>query len=51
MERDLLPALVEAGRLDGVAGDGFFIDIGLPETYDDAQTSVPGWWSGVREGS
>lgn len=36
LERDLLPKLAETGRLSGEALDGFFIDIGLPETYEEA---------------
>ncbi len=41
LEGALLPRLAQEGRLSGVAYDGFFIDIGIPETYEDAQTSVP----------
>ena len=44
IETDLLPALVTEGALSGVVDEGFFIDIGLPETYQQAQTSVPEWW-------
>ena len=44
IETDLLPALVLEGALSGVVDEGFFIDIGLPETYQQAQTIVPGWW-------
>ena len=44
IETDLLPALVEEGAVSGVVDDGFFIDIGLPETYEQAQTRVPAWW-------
>ena len=44
IETDLLPALVLEGALSGVVDEGFFIDIGLPETYRQAQTSVPEWW-------
>ena len=44
IETDLLPALVSDGELSGVVDEGFFIDIGLPETYAQAQTSVPEWW-------
>jgi NDP-sugar pyrophosphorylase family protein len=45
IETDLLPALAEEGDLVGLPSDGFFIDIGLPETFADAQRSVPAWWS------
>lgn len=41
LEGLLLPRLAQEGRLAGVAYDGFFIDIGIPQTYEDAQTSVP----------
>ena len=45
IETELLPALAEEGDLVGLHSDGFFIDIGLPETLADAQRSVPAWWS------
>jgi NDP-sugar pyrophosphorylase family protein len=45
LERDLFPVLAESGDLVGLRCDGFFIDIGLPETYTAAQRSVPEWWS------
>jgi D-glycero-D-manno-heptose 1,7-bisphosphate phosphatase len=44
IETELLPALVLEGALSGVVDEGFFVDIGLPETYSQAQTSVPEWW-------
>jgi NDP-sugar pyrophosphorylase family protein len=44
IETNLLPALVLEGALSGFVDKGFFIDIGLPETYQEAQTSVPEWW-------
>lgn len=49
IETELLPALVAEGALSGVVDEGFFIDIGLPETYERAQTSVPEWWQGRSE--
>lgn len=36
LERDVLPELAAQGRLAGKVFDGFFIDIGLPETYAEA---------------
>ena len=36
LERDVLPELAAQGRLGGKAFDGFFIDIGVPETYEEA---------------
>lgn len=40
-EADVLPGLAEEGRLRGLATDGYFIDIGVPEDYARAQTEVP----------
>lgn len=45
LERDLMPELVAAQRVTGLPCDGFFIDIGLPETLAEAQISVPRWWA------
>lgn len=41
IETDLFPRLVEAGGLGGVAFDGYFLDIGLPETLDQARRELP----------
>jgi D,D-heptose 1,7-bisphosphate phosphatase len=41
LEADLLPALVARGALAGKAYDGFFIDIGIPETLKAAEVEVP----------
>lgn len=46
IERDLLPGLVAGGEAAGLVSDGFFIDIGVPETYEGAQKAVPAWWWG-----
>lgn len=43
LERDVFTPLAAAGRLAGKAYDGFFIDIGTPETLDEAQSSIPAW--------
>jgi D-glycero-D-manno-heptose 1,7-bisphosphate phosphatase len=40
-ERDILPALAAEGRVRGLAMDGFFLDIGVPDSYASAQTEVP----------
>ncbi len=40
-ERDILPALAQAGQVRGAAKAGFFIDIGIPDSYAAAQTLVP----------
>lgn len=41
IEEDLLPALVARGRLRACAYRGFFLDIGVPETYAAAQVDIP----------
>jgi len=41
VESDLLPALIERDQLKGRAYDGFFLDIGVPETFQFAQAAVP----------
>lgn len=40
-ERDTLPRLAAAGRVAAERRDGYFIDIGVPETFARAQTEVP----------
>jgi D-glycero-D-manno-heptose 1,7-bisphosphate phosphatase len=41
LERDVLPALARTGQLCGIASDGYFIDIGLPEDLARAQREIP----------
>lgn len=41
LEADLLPALAEAGKLRTVCSEGYFLDIGLPETYARSQREIP----------
>jgi D,D-heptose 1,7-bisphosphate phosphatase len=41
LERDVLPRLATEGRLAGKECRGYFIDMGLPETFVRAQTEVP----------
>lgn len=43
LERDLFPGLAANRQLAGKAYDGFFIDIGLPESLDQGHTIVPQW--------
>lgn len=52
LESDLLPSLAAEGLLLGLPTEGFFLDIGLPETYEEAQGAVPRWWASTadREG-
>jgi D,D-heptose 1,7-bisphosphate phosphatase len=41
VEDDLLPALIGRGSLTAVEYGGFFLDIGIPETFDAAQSLIP----------
>jgi D,D-heptose 1,7-bisphosphate phosphatase len=43
LERDVLPALAEAGRLRAQRVRGGFIDIGVPEDFARAQSLLPRW--------
>jgi D,D-heptose 1,7-bisphosphate phosphatase len=43
LERHLFPELVADGGLAGQAYGGFFVDIGVPEAFARAQTSVANW--------
>ncbi|MCZ6673980.1 MAG: HAD-IIIA family hydrolase [Verrucomicrobia bacterium] len=41
IENDYFPSLATHGKLYGAKYDGFFIDIGIPETYESAQLLIP----------
>ncbi len=41
LERDVLPHLAAAGRLNGLPSQGYFIDIGIPEDFHRAQIELP----------
>jgi D-glycero-D-manno-heptose 1,7-bisphosphate phosphatase len=41
LEKDVLPGLALSGSLAGVVADGFFLDIGVPSAYDQAQQDIP----------
>lgn len=43
LERDVLPGLAADGLLAGRCYDGAFIDIGVPEDLERAQTLLPRW--------
>lgn len=43
LESDLFPRLAAENRLAAGVYHGFFIDIGIPEDFDRAQTAVPDW--------
>jgi len=43
LERDLFPQLVAEEGLAGLISDGLFIDIGLPETLEEATMLLPRW--------
>lgn len=41
LERDIFPILAQQGRLGAERFDGYFIDMGLPDTYAQAQREIP----------
>lgn len=41
IEVDVFPRLASEGRLSGLVQDGYFIDIGLPETLEEARRELP----------
>ncbi|GAW94070.1 D-glycero-beta-D-manno-heptose 1,7-bisphosphate 7-phosphatase [Calderihabitans maritimus] len=43
LERGFLPRLAEQGLLLGQTYEGFFLDIGLPETLREANELIPRW--------
>jgi D-glycero-D-manno-heptose 1,7-bisphosphate phosphatase len=43
LEEALFPRLATEGRLLGKCCDGYFIDIGLPETLERAEKELPAW--------
>jgi D-glycero-D-manno-heptose 1,7-bisphosphate phosphatase len=43
LEQDLLPRLADRGELTGAEYQGYFLDIGLPETLEQAERELPVW--------
>lgn len=41
IEKDIFPVLAEKGDLRGQEFDGYFLDIGLPETLEQAKGEIP----------
>lgn len=41
IEQDIFPKLAVADALEGKAYDGYFLDIGLPDTYAQARAEIP----------
>lgn len=41
IEQDIFPKLVETRQIEGQQFEGFFLDIGLPNTYAEAQKTIP----------
>jgi dTDP-glucose pyrophosphorylase/histidinol phosphatase-like enzyme len=41
LEQDIFPALVERGQIRGREFDGYFLDIGLPETLERGRLELP----------
>jgi D-glycero-alpha-D-manno-heptose 1-phosphate guanylyltransferase len=44
LEKDLFPQLIAKDLVSGVESEGEFIDIGLPESFQEAQTLLPDWF-------
>jgi dTDP-glucose pyrophosphorylase/histidinol phosphatase-like enzyme len=42
LEQDIFPTLVERGQIRGREFDGYFLDIGLPETLERGHLELPG---------
>jgi histidinol phosphatase-like enzyme len=42
LEQDVFPTLVERGEVRGLKFDGYFLDIGLPETLEQGHRELPG---------
>jgi len=41
LEKDVFPVLVERGEIRGLKFDGYFLDIGLPETLEQGRRELP----------
>jgi D-glycero-D-manno-heptose 1,7-bisphosphate phosphatase len=41
LEKDVFPVLVERGDIRGLKFDGYFLDIGLPETLEQGRRELP----------
>jgi D,D-heptose 1,7-bisphosphate phosphatase len=41
LEEDVFPKIAASGELRAIKSSGFFIDIGIPETFEAAQITVP----------
>jgi D-glycero-D-manno-heptose 1,7-bisphosphate phosphatase len=41
LEQDVFPALVKQGEIRGLKFDGYFLDIGLPETLEQGHRELP----------
>ncbi|MBO9669937.1 MAG: HAD-IIIA family hydrolase [Sphingobium sp.] len=41
LETEILPVLAKNGVLAGIAAEGYFLDIGLPEALEQARTELP----------
>jgi D,D-heptose 1,7-bisphosphate phosphatase len=41
IEQDVFPGLAAAGALRGALFDGYFLDMGLPDTYEQAMREIP----------
>lgn len=41
LEKDIFPDLARSGLMRGEIHEGFFLDIGIPEAYESAQSLIP----------
>lgn len=43
LETDVMPGLVQKHAVSGAVFEGYFLDIGLPESYEQGQRELPEW--------
>jgi len=41
LETDIFPSLAKEGRMEGMPFDGYFLDMGLPDTLTQARAEIP----------
>ena len=49
LENEIFPQLVNNKELKGLPIGGLFIDIGIPEDYQKAQTLIPSWLKKIKK--
>ncbi len=43
IEANIFPKLVEMGEIEGQEFNGYFLDMGLPDSYAQSQREIPAW--------